>query len=65
MLKTGIAEIVGIFLLLVGCGTVVAAASLVSTALAVLAAGLFTILGGVITIYVANAVATRPGVRQS
>jgi membrane protein implicated in regulation of membrane protease activity len=56
-MQTGIAEIVGIFLLVVGCGAVVGAAALVSTALAVLAAGVFLILGGVLAVYIANAVA--------
>jgi uncharacterized membrane protein len=59
MLKTGIAEIVGIFILIVGSGTVVGAAALVSTALAVLAAGVFLMLAGVLTVYIANAVETK------
>lgn len=49
-----ITEIIGGFLVLVGCGTIVAAAALVSTALAVLAAGLFIVLAGVLAVYVAN-----------
>lgn len=59
MIKTGITEIVGIFLLIVGCGAVVGAAALVSTALAVLAAGVFLILGGVLAVYIANAVEAK------
>lgn len=59
-MNPGIAEIVGLFLLVVGCGTVVAAASLVSTPLAVLAAGLFLILGGVLATYVAALVDRAP-----
>lgn len=53
-MQHGIAEIVGLFLIVIGCGVIVGAASLVSVALAVLAAGVFLILGGVIAVYVAN-----------
>lgn len=53
-MNTGIAEILGLFLIVIGCGTIVAAASLVSTALAVLAAGCFLLLGGVLVAYVAT-----------
>lgn len=55
-MNAGIAEILGLFLVIVGCGTIVAAASLVATALAVLAAGLFLVLGGVLAVYVAAVV---------
>ena len=55
----GIAEILGLFLVVVGCGTIVAAASLVSVALAVLAAGLFLVLGGVLAVYVAAVLERR------
>lgn len=55
-MNAGIAEILGLFLVVIGCGTIVAAASLVSTALAVLAAGLFLMLGGVLVVYVAAVV---------
>jgi hypothetical protein len=68
--KFGILEIVGIFVTLVGCGTVVASASMVSTALAVLTAGTFLILFGIIAVYVAvtleaaaKAAAPKPGER--
>lgn len=61
MSKT-IAEIVGIFVIICGAGTTVAAAAQVSTALALLTAGVLTILAGTITVYVANALAARsPG----
>jgi uncharacterized membrane protein len=56
-----IAEIVGIFVIVCGAGTTVAAAAQVSTALALLAAGVFALLAGTITVYVANALAARPG----
>jgi cytochrome c biogenesis factor len=49
----GLTEILGAFLVLVGLGTTVAAAALVSTALAVLAAGLVILLLGVLTLYAA------------
>jgi membrane protein implicated in regulation of membrane protease activity len=67
--NAGIAEIVGLFLVIVGCGTIVAAASLVSTALAVLAAGLFLVLGGALAVYAAavlerQAKATPPRVGE-
>lgn len=59
-MNAGIAEIVGLFLVIVGCGTVVAAASLVSVALAVLAAGCFLLLGGVLVVYVAATLDRKP-----
>lgn len=64
-MHAGIAEILGLFLVTVGCGTIVAAASLVSTALAVLTAGLFIVLAGVLVIYVALQLdrAAKPPVR--
>lgn len=66
-MTAGLVEIVGLFLVVVGCGTIVGAASLVSVALAVLAAGVFLIAFGVVAVYVATAlekratVAPRPG----
>jgi hypothetical protein len=51
--NAGIAEIVGLFLVVTGCCTIVGAAALVSVALAVLAAGAFLILAGVVVTYVA------------
>lgn len=67
-MNAGIAEILGLFLVVVGCGVIVGAASLVSTALAVLAAGLFLVLGGILVAYVAvvmernaKAAPQRPG----
>lgn len=53
-------EILGAFLVIVGCGTVVGAAALVSTTLAVLVAGVFLILGGIITVYAASVLAPKP-----
>lgn len=52
-MNAGIAEILGIFLIVVGCGVVVGAASLISVALAVLTAGVLIVLGGVLVVYVA------------
>jgi hypothetical protein len=54
-MTANIAEISGLFLILVGFGLVVGAAALVSVALAWLAAGLFCVFGGVLVVYVANA----------
>ena len=63
-MRFGILELVGLFLVVVGSGVVVGAAALVSTALAVLTAGVFTILGGILAVYVAvtleRAEAVRP-----
>lgn len=53
-MTAGLVEIVGLFLVVIGCGTIVAAASLVSVALAVLAAGVFLIAFGVVAVYVAS-----------
>lgn len=53
-MRDDLAEILGILLAVVGCCTVVGAASFVSTGLAVLAAGLFLLFAGVIVIYVAS-----------
>ncbi|KQY59371.1 hypothetical protein ASD11_07320 [Aeromicrobium sp. Root495] len=49
----GVVEIVGVFLMLIGLGAVVAAAAMVSIALAVLASGTFLVLAGVVAIYLA------------
>ena len=51
---TGIAEILGMFLVVIGAGCIVAAASLISIALAVCAAGCFFGLAGVLVVYVAS-----------
>jgi hypothetical protein len=50
-----IAEFAGVFLLLIGFGAIVAAASLVSTALAILSAGALLVFAGTVVVYVANA----------
>jgi len=52
-MNAGLLEIVGLFLVVVGCGFVVGAAALVSVPLAVLAAGVFVVLGGIVAVYVA------------
>lgn len=52
-MNAGIAEILGIFLIVTGCAALVGAASLVSTALGVGVAGGLLVLGGVIVVYVA------------
>lgn len=53
-MKTGILEIVGLFLIVAGACALVGAAALVSVALAVTVAGLFVLLGGTIAVYVAS-----------
>ncbi len=53
MAKYGVLEILGLFLAVAGAGTIVGAASLVSLALAVLVAGFFLLLAGVLVVYVA------------
>lgn len=55
MSTPSIVELAGIFLLVIGCGCVVAAASMVSVALAALAAGVFVIFAGALMVYAANA----------
>ncbi|HEY1178599.1 MAG TPA: hypothetical protein VGF17_20790 [Phytomonospora sp.] len=60
-MKLGILEIVGLFLVVVGCGAIVAAASMWSIALAVLVAGLFLVLGGVLVAYAAAVSAQAAG----
>jgi uncharacterized membrane protein HdeD (DUF308 family) len=52
-------ELLGVLVLVVGAGFIVAAAALVSTALACLAAGVFLIVGGIVAVYVAS-VLDRP-----
>lgn len=58
-MRYGIAELVGLFLVVVGCGVIVGAAALVSVALAVLAAGVFLVLAGILAVYVASALETK------
>ena len=53
-MTAGLVEIVGMFLIVVGCGVIVGAAALVSIPLAVAAAGVFVILGGIIAVYIAQ-----------
>lgn len=55
-MQTGIAEIVGLFLVVVGCAGFVGAAALVSVALAVAVAAAFLLLGGILLVYVATTV---------
>lgn len=52
-MKFGILEIVGLFLVVAGCATLVGASALVSPALAMAVAGGLVILAGVLTVYVA------------
>lgn len=52
-MRAGLIEIVGLFLVVVGCAGLVGAASLVSTPLAVATAAAFILLGGIIAVYVA------------
>lgn len=58
-MDAGFAEIVGLFLVVVGCCAIVGAASLISLALAVLTAGVFLVLAGTLTVYVAARVGAR------
>lgn len=66
-MKYGILEIIGLFVVVVGCGTIVGAASLVSIALAVLVAGVFLVLLGLVGVYAATwlerEATVRPGER--
>lgn len=55
-----IIELVGLFIVIVGAGCVVAAASFVSTSLALLAAGVFLTFGGSLAVVVANKQPERP-----
>lgn len=59
------AELVGFFLVVCGLLALVVAAAMVSTALAVAAAGLILLFAGASTVYVANilASATKDGTR--
>jgi membrane protein implicated in regulation of membrane protease activity len=52
-MKFGLMELAGAFLLVIGIGSAVAAASMVSTALAVLGVGVVLIFAAVMLIYVA------------
>jgi hypothetical protein len=52
-MQTGIAEILGLFLVVVGCCGFVGAAALVSVALAVAVAAAFLLLAGILLVYVA------------
>lgn len=52
-MRSGILEIVGIFLVVVGACGLMGAAAMVSVALAVAAGAVFVLLAGVIAIYVA------------
>lgn len=54
-----IIELAGIFIVIIGAGCVVAAASYVSPALALLAAGVFLVFGGGLAVFVANAAPTE------
>lgn len=67
-MRNGILEILGLFLAVVGCITLVGAAALVSVALAVLTAGAFILLAGILLVYAATAlerttVTPKPGER--
>lgn len=54
-----IAELVGVICVVLGAFALVGAAALVSTALAVLAVAVIFIVGGVVTVFVANKVAAK------
>lgn len=59
-MRNALTEILGVFGLFVGAGLVVAAASFVSVALAVLVCGVFVIVGSVVAIYVAAVLDSKP-----
>lgn len=52
-MRNGIIEIIGAALIVAGCAGLVAAASMVSIALAVTVAGFFVLVAGVVAVYVA------------
>jgi hypothetical protein len=52
-MQTGIAEILGLFLVIAGCCGFVGAAALVSVAFAVAVAAAFLLLAGILLVYVA------------
>jgi hypothetical protein len=54
-MQTGIAEIVGLFLIVAGAAGIVGAAAMVSVALAVVVASSLVVLAGIVLVYVANA----------
>ena len=66
-MRFGILELIGLFLVVVGAGAVVAAAAMVSPALGALASGIFLLFFGALTVYVATALekatAPKPGER--
>lgn len=53
-------ELLGVIVVVLGAGFIVAAAALVSIALACLAAGVFLLIGGVVAVYVAAALDREP-----
>ena len=59
-MKAGIAEIVGIFLLIVGLVAIAAAAWRTSVTFGIAVGGAFTVLTGVITVYVAVQLERKP-----
>lgn len=58
-MQTGIAEIVGLFLIVAGAAGIVGAAAMVSVALAVVVASSLVVLAGIVLVYVANALDER------
>lgn len=59
-MDAGFVEIVGLFLVIAGCGLIVGAASLISVTLAVLTGGAFLALAGVLTVYAAARMEAKP-----
>lgn len=53
-MKFEIAEFVGLFIVVIGCGLLIGAAALVSVALAVLVSGVLSIFAGILVVYAAN-----------
>ena len=54
-----IAELTGVFVIIIGCGVIVGAAAMVSVALAVLVSGVLLVFAGILAVYVANQLAAR------
>lgn len=54
-----IIELLGLFVVIIGAGCIVAAASYISPALALLATGVFLVFGGGLAVFVANAAPTE------
>lgn len=59
-MASGLVELLGIFLVVIGACALLGAAALVSVPLATLADGVFLVLFGMLVVYAANASARAP-----